>query len=48
MWTSVQLYGLGFLIRPGVLIILALLLISVSYPALQDRWSRRNDSKGEA
>ncbi|MFT5538668.1 MAG: TctA family transporter [Alphaproteobacteria bacterium] len=48
MWTSVQLYGLGFLIRPGVLIILALLLVSVCYPALQDRWSRRNDSKGEA
>jgi len=47
MWTSVQLYGLGFLIRPGVLIILGLLLISVFYPALQDRWSRRNDSKGE-
>jgi putative tricarboxylic transport membrane protein len=37
MWTSVQIHGAGFLLRPGVLIILAILLISVAYPILRDR-----------
>lgn len=40
MWTSVQLYGVGFLVRPGVLIIFALLVASVAYPIWQDRRGR--------
>jgi len=48
MWTSVQLYGLGFLVRPGVLVILGLLLLSVFYPYFQDRLMRRRDNRGEA
>jgi TctA family transporter len=37
MWTSVQLYGLSFLTRPWVLLILFLLVLSVAYPVWQDR-----------
>ncbi len=48
MWTSVQLYGLGFLVRPGVLVILSLLLVSVFYPYWQDRRARRAESEGGA
>ncbi len=36
LWTSVQLYGASFLLRPGVLIIFALLVASVLYPVWQD------------
>ena len=39
MWTSVQLYGAEFLYRPGVLIILCVLIASVLYPLFQDRSS---------
>ena len=41
MWTSVQLYGFGFLFRPGVLIIFALLVASIAYPLWQDRFFSR-------
>jgi TctA family transporter len=41
MWTSVQLYGVGFLFRPGAMIIFALLVCSVAYPLWQDRQSNR-------
>jgi len=37
LWTSAQLYGVSFLLHPGVLIILVLLLVSVIYPIWQDR-----------
>lgn len=40
MWTSVQLYGAEFLLRPGVLIILAILILCVTYPMIQKRVSR--------
>jgi TctA family transporter len=47
MWTSVQLYGAAFLLRPGVLVILALLLASVAYPMWQDRYFRRMERNVE-
>jgi TctA family transporter len=40
MWTSVQLYGAEFLLRPGVLIILVILILCVTYPMLQKGVSR--------
>ena len=48
MWTSVQLYGGEFLLRPGVLIILSLLLVSVLYPLFQDRLSKLGPQETEA
>jgi TctA family transporter len=45
MWTSYQLYGAGFLLKPGVLVIFALMAISLSYPIWQDRMLRRSDAK---
>jgi TctA family transporter len=41
MWTSVQLFGADFLLRPGVLVIFAILIVCVTYPLLQDRNSKR-------
>lgn len=37
MWTSVQLYGAEFMLRPGVLIILVILIASLAWPIFQDR-----------
>lgn len=48
MWTSVQIYGAGFLLRPGVLIILAILVISVAYPLWRDRRSKARAALTEA
>jgi TctA family transporter len=48
MWTSVQLYGAEFLLRPGVLIILAFLIICVCYPMFQDRSSKLRAQETEA
>jgi len=48
MWTSVQLYGAKFLLRPGVLIILAVLVVSVMYPMFQDRASKLRAQETEA
>lgn len=45
MWTSVQLYGVEFLLRPGVLIIFTILLASVLYPVWQDRISKFKATK---
>ncbi len=45
LWTSVQLYGLWFLLRPGVLTIFAFLLLSLLYPIFQDRISARNRAR---
>lgn len=41
MWTSYQIYGYGFLIRPGVLIIAAILVVSLAYPMWQKRQAER-------
>jgi TctA family transporter len=41
MWTSWQLFGADFLLRPGVLIIFAILLVCVTYPMFQDRYFKR-------
>ena len=40
MWTSVQLYGADFLLRPGVIIILTILIACLLYPAIQDKYFR--------
>ena len=41
MWTSVQLFGAEFLLRPGVLIIFAILVLCITYPMFQDRYLKR-------
>ncbi|MGA1206832.1 MAG: tripartite tricarboxylate transporter permease [Litorivicinaceae bacterium] len=38
MWTSYQIYEFGFLLRPGVLIIFGLLVVSLAYPMIQRRY----------
>ncbi len=48
MWTSVQLYGAEFLLRPGVLAILFVLIVSVLYPVFQDRTSKLHAQETEA
>ncbi len=48
MWTSVQLYGAEFMLRPGVLIILVFLILSVLYPMFQDRFSKLRAQETEA
>ncbi|MEE8516909.1 MAG: tripartite tricarboxylate transporter permease [Alphaproteobacteria bacterium] len=48
MWTSVQLYGAEFLLRPGVLFILAVLIVCVCYPMVQDRMSKLRAQQTEA
>ena len=35
LWTSLQLYGADFLVRPGAIVILMILLVSVLYPVWQ-------------
>jgi len=44
MWTSVQIYGAEFLLRPGVLVILGILLVSVAYPILRDRRAKNQEA----
>jgi hypothetical protein len=48
MWTSVQLHGVDFLWRPGVLIIFALLVVCVAYPMFQDRNSKLRSQETES
>ena len=48
MWTSVQLYGAEFLLRPGVIIILLILIASVIYPMFQDQSSKMHAQETEA
>jgi TctA family transporter len=38
MWTSYQIYEFSFLLRPGVLIIFGLLVLSLAYPLIQKRF----------
>ncbi len=46
LWISYSRYEFGFLERPGVLIILVLILGSVLYPEVSKRWRRRSLGKG--
>jgi TctA family transporter len=46
MWASYQVYGLGFLLRPGVLIIFVLLMLSLAYPLWQQRQAARAQGNG--
>ena len=48
MWTSVQLYGADFLLRPGVIIILIILIACLIYPAVQDKYLRMASQENEA
>jgi TctA family transporter len=41
LWLSYGRFGLGWLTRPGVMILFALLLLSLCYPMLQDRMKRK-------
>ena len=41
LWISYSRYDFGFLARPGVLVILCLILASVFYPAARSRFRRR-------
>lgn len=48
LWTSFQVYGVGFLVRPGALTLMVVLAIIIVYPFLMRRWSgssNRRDSK---
>lgn len=45
MWTSYQVFGFGFLLRPGVIILFLLLLATVSYPLWQQH--QANKTKAE-
>jgi TctA family transporter len=48
LWTSVQLYGASFLLRPGVIIIFLILILSVLWPMLQDWRHQRRMAAEEA
>ena len=48
MWTSVQLYGAEFMLRPGVIIIFIVLIASVIYPMFQDRSAALRAQETEA
>ena len=41
LWISYSRYEFGFLARPGVLVIMAVILGSVLYPEVSKRWRRR-------
>ena len=48
MWTSVQLYGAEFLLRPGVIIIFIILLACLAYPMFQDQNAKLRAQETEA
>ena len=48
MWTSVQLYGAEFMLRPGVIFIFIVLIASVIYPMFQDRSAALRAQETEA
>lgn len=48
MWTSVQLYGADFLLRPGVVIIFIVLLACLAYPMFQDQSAKLRAQETEA
>ena len=41
LWITYSRYDFGFLARPGVLIILCIILASIFYPAVSERRRRR-------
>ena len=45
LWTSFQVYGFGFLARPGALTLMVVLVIIVAYPSLMRWWSSRSNSR---
>ena len=48
LWTSIQLYGGEFLLRPGVITIFILLVLVIFYPVLMRKLSieKGNDVSG--
>ncbi|MBT6431180.1 MAG: tripartite tricarboxylate transporter permease [Rhodospirillaceae bacterium] len=48
MWTSVQLYGGEFLLRPGVIIIFLVMVACLAYPMLQDKDTKMHAQETEA
>jgi hypothetical protein len=47
LFLSTDNYGYAWLLRPGVLIILALTLIGAFYPIFQRKWQKRKRDKGQ-
>jgi TctA family transporter len=48
MWTSVQLYGAEFLLRPGVISIFIVLVACLAYPIFQDQSAKLRAQETEA
>ena len=48
MWTSVQLYGADFLLRPGVIIIFVIMVACLVYPLFQDQNAKLRAAETEA
>jgi hypothetical protein len=48
MWTSVQLYGAEFLLRPGVIFIFIILVACLAYPVFQDQSAKLRAQETEA
>jgi TctA family transporter len=48
MWTSVQLYGAEFLLRPGVITIFLIMVACLVYPLFQDQYSKLRAQETEA
>lgn len=48
MWTSVQLYGAEFLLRPGVIIIFSVMVACLAYPLFQDKSNKMQAQETEA
>lgn len=48
MWTSVQLYGAEFLLRPGVIIIFSVMVACLAYPLFQDKSTKLRAQETEA
>ena len=48
MWTSVQLYGGDFLLRPGVIIIFLVMVACLAYPMFQDKGTKMHAQETEA
>lgn len=46
LWTSFQVYGFGFLARPGALTLLVVLMVIVAYPFLMRWWSDSSRRRG--
>jgi putative tricarboxylic transport membrane protein len=47
LFLSINNYGLAWLSRPGVLVIIALTLVGASYPGLRARWQKAKIAKDE-